>query len=61
MALFQNLKAGPMKKVKGDKQLKSQWSTIRRQITPKIGQLTQDIESVTRIVGSSPLLNVASN
>ncbi|KAG0702653.1 GLE1-like protein-domain-containing protein [Suillus ampliporus] len=46
---LKNLKAGPMKTVKGDKQLKSQWSTIRRQITPKIGQLTHDIDSVMRI------------
>ena len=39
-----------MKKVKGNKQLKTQWSTIRRQITPKIGQLTHDVDSVMRIV-----------
>ncbi|KAG2030219.1 GLE1-like protein-domain-containing protein [Suillus americanus] len=46
---LKNLKAGPMKTVKGNKLLKSQWSAIRRQITPKIGQLTHDIDSVTRI------------
>ncbi|KAG1813684.1 GLE1-like protein-domain-containing protein [Suillus subaureus] len=46
---LKNLKAGPMKTVKGNKPLKSQWSAIRRQITPKIGQLTQDIDSVARI------------
>ncbi|OJA12961.1 hypothetical protein AZE42_04710 [Rhizopogon vesiculosus] len=46
---LKNLKAGPMKTVKGDKQLKSQWGAIRRQITPKIGQLTHDIDSVMRI------------
>ncbi|KAF9223127.1 hypothetical protein BS17DRAFT_754961 [Gyrodon lividus] len=46
-----NLKAGPMKTVKGDKSLKSQWSGIRRQITPKIGQLTQDQGTITRISG----------
>lgn len=45
-----------MKAVKGNKQLKSQWSAIRRQITPKIGQLTHDIDSVMRIVSSFPLL-----
>lgn len=46
---LKNLKAGPMKTVKGNQSLKSKWSAIRRQITPKIGQLTHDIDSVTRI------------
>ncbi|KAI6121116.1 GLE1-like protein-domain-containing protein [Pisolithus sp. B1] len=46
-----NLKSGPMKTVKGEKALKSQWSAIRRQITPKIGQLTQDRATITRIIG----------
>lgn len=48
-----------MKKVKGNKQLKSQWSAIRRQITPKIGQLTHDVDSVMRIVSSFPLLKTS--
>ncbi|KAI6038509.1 GLE1-like protein-domain-containing protein [Pisolithus marmoratus] len=48
---LKNLKAGPMKIVKGEKALKSQWSAIRRQITPKIGQLTQDQATITRIIG----------
>ena len=39
-----------MKTVKGDKALKVQWSAIRRQITPKIGQLTQDPATIMRIV-----------
>ncbi|KAI6112286.1 GLE1-like protein-domain-containing protein [Pisolithus croceorrhizus] len=46
-----NLKSGPMKTVKGEKALKSRWSAIRRQITPKIGQLTQDRATITRIIG----------
>ncbi|KAL4063803.1 GLE1-like protein-domain-containing protein [Scleroderma yunnanense] len=46
---LKNLKAGPMKTVKGDKALKSQWNAIRRQITPKIGQITQDQETISRI------------
>jgi hypothetical protein len=45
-----------MKTVKGNQPLKSQWSAIRRQITPKIGQLTHDIDSVMRIVSLFPLL-----
>jgi nucleoporin GLE1 len=52
----QNLKAGPMKTVKGNQSLKSKWSAIRRQITPKIGQLTHDIDSVTRIVSLSAII-----
>ncbi|KAG1725501.1 GLE1-like protein-domain-containing protein [Suillus paluster] len=46
---LKNLKARAMKRVKEDKQLKSQWNAIHRQITPKIGQLTHDIDSVMRI------------
>lgn len=53
-----------MKTVKGDKALKSQWSAIRRQITPKIGQLTQDAATIARIVRYSlrcgvPLTNLS--
>ncbi|KAL0958982.1 hypothetical protein HGRIS_014297 [Hohenbuehelia grisea] len=44
-----NLKAGPMKTVKADRALKSVWSAVRRQITPKVGQLTDDDASVMRI------------
>lgn len=39
-----------MKTVKGDKAMKSVWAAGRRQITPKIGQLTNDAESINRIV-----------
>ncbi|KAG2072109.1 hypothetical protein BDR04DRAFT_1134738 [Suillus decipiens] len=46
---LKNLKAGPMKTVKKNPSLKSQWGAIRRQITPKIGQLTHDLDSVMRI------------
>ena len=40
---------GPMKHVKANKSLKSTWSAIRRQITPKIGQLTNDAQSISHI------------
>ncbi|KAH9950756.1 GLE1-like protein-domain-containing protein, partial [Amylocystis lapponica] len=46
---LRSLKAGPMKTVKSDKALKSEWSAARRQITPKIGQLTNDPQSIARI------------
>lgn len=39
-----------MKTVKGNKELKSAWSAIRRQITPKIGQLTNDPQTINRVV-----------
>ena len=47
--MIQRLKSGPMRHVKATKQLKSTWSSIRRQITPKIGQLTNDAASIQRI------------
>lgn len=53
---LKNLKAGPMKTVKRNQPLKSKWSAIRRQITPKIGQLTHDIDSVMRI--TQELINI---
>ncbi|EPS96139.1 hypothetical protein FOMPIDRAFT_101590 [Fomitopsis schrenkii] len=43
------LKTGPMKTVKANKELKSLWSAGRRAITPKVGQLTSDQETITRI------------
>ncbi|KAI0826637.1 GLE1-like protein-domain-containing protein [Trametes gibbosa] len=43
------LKNGPMKTVKSDKALKSIWSAGRRAITPKIGQLTNDLQAINKI------------
>ena len=40
--------------VKGDKLLKSEWGKRRRQIKPKIGQLTNDQTAIDRIV-STPI------
>lgn len=39
-----------MRVVKGNKELKSIWSAGRRAITPKIGQLTNDMQAIQRIV-----------
>lgn len=39
-----------MATVKGDKAMKSVWAAGRRQITPKIGQLTNDAATINRIV-----------
>ncbi|KAN0082534.1 GLE1-like domain containing protein [Tylopilus felleus] len=46
---LKNLKAGAMKTVKDKKELRTQWNAIRRQITPKIGQLTHDPATISRI------------
>ncbi|KAK2459972.1 hypothetical protein APHAL10511_007978 [Amanita phalloides] len=45
-----------IKKVKEAKQLKKEWGELRRKITPKIGQLTNDNQSVSRI--SNQLLEI---
>ncbi|THG95195.1 hypothetical protein EW026_g6411 [Hermanssonia centrifuga] len=47
--MLKKLKSGPMAIVKADKSLKSLWSAGRRQITPKIGQLTNDAQAIGRI------------
>lgn len=46
----QRLKSGPMKFVKEQKALRSEWSKLRRQIVPKIGQLTNDAQAISQIV-----------
>ncbi|KAF9527169.1 GLE1-like protein-domain-containing protein [Crepidotus variabilis] len=46
---LRRLKIGSMKTVKGDKTLKSEWSKVRRQIVPKIGQLTNDSQAIAQI------------
>ncbi|KIM76818.1 hypothetical protein PILCRDRAFT_826026 [Piloderma croceum F 1598] len=53
---LKRLKSGPMRTVKSTKQFKSTWSSIRRQITPKIGQLTNDSSSINLI--STQLYNL---
>ena len=53
-----------MKLVKSQKELKATWSALRRQITPKIGQLTNDPQEITRMVSFflsiTPLSNLSS-
>ncbi|KAI0049374.1 hypothetical protein FA95DRAFT_898238 [Auriscalpium vulgare] len=50
------LKAGPMRTVKGDRDLKKIWSESRRKITPKVGQLTNDKSAIANI--SQQILNI---
>ncbi|GLB40961.1 putative GLE1-like protein [Lyophyllum shimeji] len=46
---LQELKSQTMKSVKEDRAAKSEWSKWRRQITPKIGQITDDEAEINRI------------
>ncbi|KAF8154531.1 GLE1-like protein-domain-containing protein [Crassisporium funariophilum] len=51
-----NLKAGPIRHVKANKDLKAEWGKLRRQIVPKIGQLTNDPQAISRI--SSEIIEI---
>ena len=46
---IQSLKQ-PVRYVKANKELKSAWGVLRRQIVPKIGQLTNDPQAISLIV-----------
>lgn len=46
---MQSLKQ-PVRYVKSNKELKSAWGILRRQIVPKIGQLTNDPQAISLIV-----------
>lgn len=52
--LLKNVKQ-PVRYVKSNKELKSAWGILRRQIVPKIGQLTNDPHAISRIVRLSLL------
>ncbi|KAF8962138.1 GLE1-like protein-domain-containing protein [Flammula alnicola] len=54
---LQNLKSGPMHYVKETKELKAEWGRLRRQIIPKVGQLTNDPQAISRI--SQQLVEIA--
>ena len=47
--LIQSLKQ-PVRHVKSNKELKAAWGILRRQIVPKIGQLTNDPQAISLIV-----------
>ncbi|KAJ3524173.1 hypothetical protein NM688_g8606 [Phlebia brevispora] len=55
------LKTGPMRMVKGRKETKSVWSAARRQITPKIGQITNDAQAIARIVSLDQVTSYSQN
>lgn len=47
--LLKRVKAGPLAKVKANREVRIRWSRIRREITPKIGQLTNDNQVIQRV------------
>lgn len=47
---LKELKEGPIKRLKSHSEMKKIWGKYRRMITPKIGQLTNDAQSIQRIM-----------
>lgn len=55
---MQQLKSGPIARVKADRDLKKMWNEIRRKITPRVGQLTNEPQVIANIVSKrSPTLH----
>ena len=55
---MQQLKSGPIARVKANRDSKKRWNEIRRMITPRVGQLTNEPQVIANIV--SQLLQVMS-
>jgi nucleoporin GLE1 len=53
---MQQLKLGPIARVKANRDAKKKWNEIRRMITPRVGQLTNEPQVIANIV--SQLLQV---
>ena len=47
---MQQLKSGPIARVKANRDLKKNWNEIRRMITPRVGQLTNEPQVIANIV-----------
>ena len=47
---MQQLKSGPIARVKANRDLKKMWNEIRRTITPRVGQLTNEPQVIADIV-----------
>jgi len=47
---MQQLKSGPIARVKADRESKKVWNDIRRKITPRVGQLTNEPQVIANIV-----------
>jgi nucleoporin GLE1 len=50
MPTMQQLKSGPIARVKADRDSKKTWNEIRRKITPRVGQLTNEPAVIASIV-----------
>lgn len=51
---MQQLKSGPIARVKANRDAKKKWNEIRRMITPKVGQLTNEPQVIANIVSQLP-------
>jgi nucleoporin GLE1 len=47
---MQQLKSGPIARVKANRDSKKKWNEIRRLITPRVGQLTNEPQVIANIV-----------
>ena len=47
---MQQLKSGPIARVKANRDAKKKWNEIRRMITPRVGQLTNEPQVIANIV-----------
>jgi nucleoporin GLE1 len=47
---MQQLKSGPIARVKANRDSKKVWNEIRRMITPRVGQLTNEPRVIANIV-----------
>ncbi|KAI9511977.1 GLE1-like protein-domain-containing protein [Russula earlei] len=46
---LKQLKSGPIARVKANRESKKMWNEIRRKITPRVGQLTNDLQVIMNI------------
>jgi nucleoporin GLE1 len=47
---MQQLKSGPIARVKANRDSKKKWNEIRRLITPRVGQLTNEPQVIVNVV-----------
>ena len=53
---MQQHKSGPIARVKANRESKKTWNEIRRKITPRVGQLTNEPTVISNIVSLSHCL-----
>ncbi len=47
---MQQLKLGPIARIKANRDSKKKWNEIRRMITPRVGQLTNEPRVIANVV-----------